>query len=400
MNDVDVLVVGAGALGLACAARLAEAGHGVLVAERERLVGSHTSSRNSEVIHAGLYYPPGSLKADLCLEGRERLYAWCARHGVGHRRIGKLLVAVEENERERLQALAANARACGVDDLMPLDGTTLRALEPQVRGVAALLSPSTGIIDSHAYLQSLQAVAERHGAQLALDTRVDRLERHAGGWRAEGQSVGEAFRLRAGWVVNAGGLFAQALAQRTEGLDPRLVPALHLCQGRYFSYSGRSPFRHLVYPMPEARTAGLGIHATLDLGGQLRFGPDVNYVDNLDYRVDESLRPAFAQVISRYFPASILGAWPPATPASGPSSAGRGNPPPTSSSKPLPNTACPAWSTCSASSRPASPPAWRSPNGSLAHSETRFRRAQGRPGKTALLYSPAHSPLPVQRIRP
>lgn len=302
MNDVDVLVVGAGALGLACAARLAEAGHGVLVAERERLVGSHTSSRNSEVIHAGLYYPPGSLKADLCLEGRERLYAWCARHGVGHRRIGKLLVAVEENERERLQALAANARACGVDDLMPLDGTTLRALEPQVRGVAALLSPSTGIIDSHAYLQSLQAVAERHGAQLALDTRVDRLERHAGGWRAEGQSVGEAFRLRAGWVVNAGGLFAQALAQRTEGLDPRLVPALHLCQGRYFSYSGRSPFRHLVYPMPEARTAGLGIHATLDLGGQLRFGPDVNYVDNLDYRVDESLRPAFAQVISRYFP--------------------------------------------------------------------------------------------------
>ncbi|MGS6472143.1 NAD(P)/FAD-dependent oxidoreductase [Pseudomonas aeruginosa] len=302
MNDVDVLVVGAGALGLACAARLAEAGHGVLVAERERLVGSHTSSRNSEVIHAGLYYPPGSLKADLCLEGRERLYAWCARHGVGHRRIGKLLVAVEENERERLQALAANARACGVDDLMPLDGTTLRALEPQVRGVAALLSPSTGIIDSHAYLQSLQAVAERHGAQLALDTRVDRLERHAGGWRAEGQSVGEAFRLRAGWVVNAGGLFAQALAQRTEGLDPRLVPAMHLCQGRYFSYSGRSPFRHLVYPMPEARTAGLGIHATLDLGGQLRFGPDVNYVDNLDYRVDESLRPAFAQVISRYFP--------------------------------------------------------------------------------------------------
>ena len=128
------------------------------------------------------------------------------------------------------------------------------------------------------------------------------LERHAGGWRAEGQSVGEAFRLRAGWVINAGGLFAQALAQRTEGLDPRLVPALHLCQGRYFSYSGRSPFRHLVYPMPEARTTGLGIHATLDLGGQLRFGPDVNYVDNLDYRVDESLGPAFAQAISRYFP--------------------------------------------------------------------------------------------------
>lgn len=201
-------------------------------------------------------------------------------------------------------------------------------------------------------------------------------------------------------MVNAGGLFAQALAQRTEGLDPRLVPALHLCQGRYFSYSGRSPFRHLVYPMPEARTAGLGIHATLDLGGQLRFGPDVNYVDNLDYRVDESLRPAFAQAISRYFPGID-----PRHLAAGyagirPKLGGPGNPPPTSSSKPLPNTACPAWSTCSASSRPASPPAWRSPNGSPAHSETRFRRAQGRPGKTALLYSPAHSPLPAQRIRP
>ena len=323
MNDVDVLVVGAGALGLACAARLAEAGHGVLVAERERLVGSHTSSRNSEVIHAGLYYPPGSLKADLCLEGRERLYAWCARHGVGHRRIGKLLVAVEENEREAPGPGGQRPRL-RVDDLMPLDGAKLRALEPQVRGVAALLSPSTGIIDSHAYLQSLQAVAERHGAQLALDTRVDRLERHAGGWRAEGQSVGEAFRLRAGWVINAGGLFAQALAQRTEGLDPRLVPALHLCQGRYFSYSGRSPFRHLVYPMPEARTTGLGIHATLDLGGQLRFGPDVNYVDNLDYRVDESLGPAFAQAISRYFPGIDPRRLAAATPASGPSSAGRG----------------------------------------------------------------------------
>ncbi|AVK08181.1 MULTISPECIES: NAD(P)/FAD-dependent oxidoreductase [Pseudomonas aeruginosa group] len=302
MNDIDVLVIGAGVLGLACAARLAEAGHGVLVAERERLAGSHTSSRNSEVIHAGLYYPPGSLKAELCVEGRERLYAWCARHGVGHRRIGKLLVAVADGEREKLQALHDNARACGVDDLSPLDGAGLRGLEPQVRGVAALFSPSTGIIDSHAFLQSLQAAAERRGAQLALDTRVDCLERRDGGWHAEGRSVGEPFQLRAGWVINAGGLFAQELAQRTEGLDPALVPTLHLCRGRYFSYSGRSPFRHLVYPMPEARTAGLGIHATLDLGGQLRFGPDVDYLERVDYRVDESLRQPFAQAISRYFP--------------------------------------------------------------------------------------------------
>ncbi|MDF3936254.1 NAD(P)/FAD-dependent oxidoreductase [Pseudomonas citronellolis] len=300
MNDIDILVIGAGAVGLACAARLADSGRSVLIVEAERLIGSHTSSRNSEVIHAGIYYAPGSLKAELCLEGRERLYAWCASHDVGHSRIGKLLVAVEDAELGKLEALAANAVASGVHDLQPLDGAQLHSLEPAVRGVAALLSPSTGIIDSHAYMLSLQHAAENRGAQLVLDTRIDSLRRAADGWIAEGVSVGEPFSIQAEQVVNAGGLFAQQLAGHTEGLQG--VPPLHLCQGRYFTYSGRSPFSHLIYPMPEANTAGLGVHATLDLGGQLRFGPDVRYLEAIYYRVDESLREPFAQAIRRYFP--------------------------------------------------------------------------------------------------
>ncbi|HBZ92734.1 MAG TPA: NAD(P)/FAD-dependent oxidoreductase [Pseudomonas sp.] len=298
MHEVDTLIIGAGALGLACAARLG--GPDTLILEAEGLIGSHTSSRNSEVIHAGLYYPPGSLKAELCLEGRERLYAWCNQHGVAHRRIGKLLVAVQENEIGKLEALASNAEASGVNDLQPVNRSRLRELEPALRGVHALLSPSTGIIDSHAYLQSLLAVTESRGAQLVLHNRVERLQRDGDAWIASGHSAGEIFTLRAQRVINAGGPFAQRLASTIEGLP---VPPLHLCQGRYFGYSGRSPFSRLIYPMPEANTAGLGIHATLDLAGQLRFGPDVRWLDALDYAVDEDLRAPFAAAIARYFPA-------------------------------------------------------------------------------------------------
>lgn len=302
MEHIDTLIIGAGAIGLACAARLAKPGHSLLIVENEALIGSHTSSRNSEVIHAGLYYPPGSLKAELCLEGRERLYAWCQQYAVAHQRIGKLLVAVNAAEQTQLEQLQANARACGVDELQALDAGQLMQLEPAVRGVAALLSPNSGIIDSHGYLQSLLAVAEQNGAQLILQSQVQRLAPSANGWLAEGRSQGEAFALHATQVINSGGLFAQQLAQNTEGLSAELIPKLHLCQGRYFSYSGRSPFKHLIYPMPEANSAGLGIHATLDLGGQLRFGPDTRYLDALDYHVDEDLRQTFAHAIQRYFP--------------------------------------------------------------------------------------------------
>lgn len=303
MDSIDTLIIGAGALGLACAARLAEPGRSTLLVEQEALMGSHTSSRNSEVIHAGIYYPPGSLKAELCLEGRERLYAWCEQWQVPYRRLGKLLVAVSDEERGKLEALADNARASGVDELLAIDRARLAVLEPAVRGTAALLSPNTGIIDSHAFLQSLLACVQRQGAELVLQTRVDSLVHDGDGWIASGSSAGEPFSLRAQRVINAAGLFAQHLAQRTDGLAARHIPQLHLCQGNYFNYNGKSPFSHLVYPMPEANTSGLGVHATLDLGGQLRFGPDTRYLDSLDYRVDEALRDAFASAISRYFPA-------------------------------------------------------------------------------------------------
>ncbi|MDF3195488.1 NAD(P)/FAD-dependent oxidoreductase [Pseudomonas sp. 1928-m] len=301
MDSIDTLIIGAGALGLACAARLSTPGQSCLIVETESLIGSHTSSRNSEVIHAGLYYPPGSLKAELCLEGRERLYAWCRTHQIAHRQLGKLLVAVEVAEIAKLEQLQRNAQACGVHDLQTIEQPQLNALEPAVRGTCALLSPSTGIIDSHAYLQSLLAAAENRGAQLVLHTRVEQLEADGAGWIASGHSGGEPFQLKAQRVINAGGLFAQQLAGQTQGL--RNIPPLHLCQGRYFSYSGRSPFQHLIYPMPEANTAGLGIHATLDLGGQLRFGPDTHYITQLDYQVEENLREPFADAIRRYFPA-------------------------------------------------------------------------------------------------
>ncbi|HEX5843555.1 MAG TPA: FAD-dependent oxidoreductase, partial [Pseudomonas sp.] len=217
MDSIDTLIIGAGALGLACAARLATPQQSTLIVEAESLIGSHTSSRNSEVIHAGIYYAPGSLKAELCLEGRERLYAWCREHRVAHSQIGKLLVAVETAEIAKLEQLQRNAEACGVHDLQQIEQNRLSELEPAVRGVAALLSPSTGIIDSHAYLQSLLAAAENCGAQLVLHTRVEHLEADGAGWIASGSSGGEAFQLRAQRVINAGGLFAQQLANRTQG---------------------------------------------------------------------------------------------------------------------------------------------------------------------------------------
>lgn len=327
MDSIDTLIIGAGALGLACAARLAQPGQSCLIVEAEKLIGSHSSSRNSEVIHAGLYYPPGSLKAELCLEGRERLYAWCAQRQVAHRRIGKLLVAVSETERGQLDALAQNAAACGVHELQALNHARLQRLEPAVRGVAALLSPGTGIIDSHAYLQSLLAAAQDRGAQLVLQTRVERLEPSANGWIASGSSAGEGFRLEAQRVVNAAGLFAQRLAQHTAGLAAGQIPPLHLCQGRYFGYSGRAPFQHLIYPLPEANTAGLGIHATLDLGGQLRFGPDTRYLDSIDYRVDEQLRGLFAAAIRRYYPGLDAARLVPGYSGIRPKLAGPGEPP-------------------------------------------------------------------------
>jgi len=302
MSSYDCLIIGAGVIGLACAARLAKASQRVLIVEEERWIGAHTSSRNSEVIHAGIYYSPGSLKAKLCTEGRDLLYRWCVDHHVEHRRIGKLLVAVSAEEIGALEAIQRNAVLSGVDSLQEIDVAQLRELEPAVAGVAALLSKDTGIIDSHAYLQSLLGEAQRHRADLALETRVNRLQHNGRFWEVGGDSCGESFSLDVGQVINAAGLFSSELASRIEGLETRHVPPTLWCRGRYFSYSGRSPFSRLIYPMPEANNAGLGVHATLDLGGQVRFGPDVAWTDCIDYQVEEFLKEDFAQAIERYFP--------------------------------------------------------------------------------------------------
>jgi L-2-hydroxyglutarate oxidase LhgO len=302
MSSYDCLVIGAGVIGLACASRLARMGQRVLVVEEERWIGSHTSSRNSEVIHAGIYYPPDSLKARLCVEGRDLLYRWCEDHHVEHRQIGKLLVAVNPDEVAALDAIQKNAVHSGVDSLQDISAAQLRQMEPAVTGVAALLSVETGIIDSHAYLQSLLGDAQRHGADLALETRVTGLQLNGDHWLVEGESCGEPFSLDVKRVINAAGLFSSELALRIDGLDARHVPKTSWCRGRYFSYSGRSPFSRLIYPMPEVNTAGLGVHATLDMGGQVRFGPDVAWTDTIDYRVEEEIKSDFAQAIRRYFP--------------------------------------------------------------------------------------------------
>ncbi|WP_339845615.1 NAD(P)/FAD-dependent oxidoreductase [uncultured Halopseudomonas sp.] len=301
MTDMQTVVVGAGVVGLAIAQRLAAAGHDVLVLEQEAWSGQHASSRNSEVIHAGLYYRPGSLKARLCVEGRDLLYSWCAEHGVPHRRIGKLLVAVEEAEVPALRALHANAAASGTR-LEWLDADEVVRIEPEVRAVAGLYSPLTGIVDSHALMQSLEASLQAAGGSVSYRTQVQRVVPVAGGFCLEGTSAGEPFSLSCRYLINACGVFAQQLAAGVQDLPGNTVPALHLCQGRYLAYSGNSPFSHLVYPMPAANTAGLGVHATLDLAGQVRFGPDVKYLQQIDYSVEDGLVDGFARAIQRYWP--------------------------------------------------------------------------------------------------
>jgi len=295
----DVAVIGAGVVGLGVARALARAGREVFVLESERFVGFHASSRNSEVIHAGIYYPPGSLKARLCVEGKRALYGYCTEQGVAHARIGKLIVATSEEEVPALGRLKANADASGVTDLVVLSQAEVRELEPEVSCVRGLFSPSTGIIDSHALMAALRRDAEAAGAQIALATPVlsgrvcpEGIELVAG--------LGEPFTARFRLVVNCAGPWAQKVARRIEGVPPACVPPQHFAKGHYFVMAGRVPFRHLVYPVPVP--GGLGTHLTLDLAGQARFGPDVQWTDRVEYSFDESRAPAFYQAIRRYYP--------------------------------------------------------------------------------------------------
>jgi L-2-hydroxyglutarate oxidase LhgO len=299
MESIECLVVGAGVVGLAVARALARAGREVIVVESESGIGSGVSSRNSEVIHAGIYYPTGLNKTRLCVDGKAMLYAFCEEFGVPHKRCGKLLVAVNEGEFDKLSALKAQAEANGVTDLVWLSGGQARALEPALVAERALLSPSTGIIDSHAFMLALRGDAEAHGAMMAFETPV------LAGRVAERGLVIETggpapMRIAAAIVVNAAGLGAQAVARSIAGMPAGKIPPLHLAKGNYFVLSGRSPFSRLIYPMPTP--GGLGVHLTLDLAGQAKFGPDVEWVDAIDYAVDRKRAESFYAAIRTYWP--------------------------------------------------------------------------------------------------
>ena len=308
MEKVDCVVVGAGVVGLAVARALALAGREVLVLEACHAIGTQTSARNSEVIHAGMYYPTGSLKATLCVRGKALLYAYCAERGIGHSRCGKLIVATAQDQLAKLQAIQDRAIANGVHDLVWLDTPQAQAAEPALQCLAALHSPSTGIVDSHGLMLSLLGDIEHAVGVLALNSPLALAEcAHA----AIELIAVDSTRLRAKTVVNAAGLQAPALAARFAGLDPRHVPTAYFAKGNYFTLAGRSPFSRLIYPVPEA--AGLGVHLTLDLGGQARFGPDVQWVDGPDDTEVQAARgDAFYAEVRKYWPALPDGALVPA----------------------------------------------------------------------------------------
>jgi L-2-hydroxyglutarate oxidase LhgO len=299
VDEIECVVVGAGVVGLATARALALAGWEVLVLERAYTIGFETSSRNSEVIHGGLYYPAGSLKARCCVAGRECLYLYCRENGISHAQIGKLIVAAEEEEIAGIERIAKAARANGVDDLEWLTSTQAQRLEPELHCVAALLSPSTGIIDSHALMIGFQGEAEAAGATVALRTPV-----LSGRVRDEGfdLTVGgsEPTSIRCRCLVNAAGLYAPALAHTIDGVPRETIPPAYFCRGVYFSLAGRAPFRRLVYPVPPP--GGLGVHITVDLAGQARFGPDVEWISEVDYSVDPARGDAFYAAIRTYWP--------------------------------------------------------------------------------------------------
>ena len=299
MDKVDCIVIGAGVIGLAVARRLAQAGREVIVLEAAEGIGTETSSRNSEVIHAGIYYRAGSLMAQMCVSGKQLLYAYCGEHGIPHRNCGKLIVATTSKETEKLQSIRAHAEANGVLDMQLLAGEAARALEPALNCDAALLSPSTGIIDSHAYMLALQGDAEAAGAAFAFHTPLLRAKASAG--QIEIEAGGDApMTLQCDLLVNAAGLGAPTVARNIEGMPIELIPCAYLAKGNYFSCSVRAPFSRLIYPVPEP--GGLGVHLTLDMAGQARFGPDVEWVEAIDYAVDPARAERFYPAIRKYWP--------------------------------------------------------------------------------------------------
>ncbi len=297
MESLDVVIIGAGVVGLAMARALSQLGRHVTVLEAEHRFGLHASSHNSEVIHAGIYYPKSSLKAKLCVQGKEQLYQYCSERAINHQRIGKLILACSENERARLSEISKKASDCGITDLSVLNKADISQLEPEINALEGLLSPSTGIIDSHQLMLSFIGDLQSSGGELVLESPVqsgvlrDSIELSIGG-------ISDCV-VNCNTVVNCAGLWAPELAA-TFGVSKEQIPKAHYARGQYYSLSGTSPFKHLVYPLPSL--AGLGIHVTLDLIGSARFGPDVQWIDNIDYEFDTSRETVFREAISRYYP--------------------------------------------------------------------------------------------------
>jgi len=326
VDQVDGVVIGAGVVGLAVAKALIEAAPSHqrewLVLEAAEAIGTGTSSRNSEVIHAGIYYPEGSLKARLCVQGREMLYVYAQARGIAHRRCGKLIVATHEDQLPELQAIARKAECNGVTDLVWLDATQARALEPALACVAALHSPSTGIVDSHGLMLALQGDFENAGGMVAFQSPVESAECTAQGIVLR---MADGTALLARQVVNAAGLTAPLLARRFQGLAAQHVPQAYFAKGNYFTLSGKSPFSRLIYPVPEA--AGLGVHLTLDLGGQAKFGPDVQWVEGPDDLVVSPTHEAsFYREVRQYWPGLPDGALQPGYAGIRPKISGPGEP--------------------------------------------------------------------------
>lgn len=302
MDGVDTVIVGAGAVGLAIARALSESRE-CLVIDSEMAIGQGVSSRNSEVIHAGIYYPTASLKAELCVRGKALLYEYCQSRDIPHARCGKLIVATRPEEEAALHELVLKAADNGVPDLCLLTGYEARALEPEVSASAAVLSPSTGIVSAHDYMLSLVADIERNGSLISVGSRLVHAASTSEGYNLEIEVFdGSRFELKASHVVNAAGLGCQEVARSLAGFPDEQVPARYLCRGHYFSLQGAQPFERLIYPVPPASGAGLGIHATVDLAGQVKFGPDTEYIEHEDYSVSPELKSTFAEAIQRYFP--------------------------------------------------------------------------------------------------
>ena len=306
MDSVDCVVIGAGVVGLAVARALAMAGREVVILEAEDAIGTHTSSRNSEVIHAGIYYPQGSLKARSCVEGRRRLYEYCESHGVPYKRCGKLIVAASAAQQEELLGIRTKAHANGVTDVVEIPAAEAMRMEPALHCVAALHSPSTGIIDSHALMLAYLGDAEDAGAMLGLQSPLDRVILSDSGFEVHSGETGIRSRL----LINSAGFRAPSIARRIEGFPASSIPSEYYAKGNYYSLASKPPFSRLVYPVPEP--GGLGVHVTLDLAGQTRFGPDVEWIERFDPRTDYAVDPKraarFYAAIRRYWPALPDGA--------------------------------------------------------------------------------------------